>query len=115
MEHGGPSRGGQPPAESYFYINPNQGTATVIIAGNRLQVRSGGRPGRDEEWILRPDFPRTMGPLSIVKVDTGQVMQGIFKFEGNTLVICYREPGKGRPSRFNDEEQWMLVLKRGKP
>jgi uncharacterized protein (TIGR03067 family) len=105
-------RRGQPPADSEILINPNQGTAKVIVAADRLRVRAGRSLGRDEDWILRPDFPRTIGPLSIVNVETGQVMLGIYKFRGDTLVICYHEPGKGRPSQFNYEEQWMLVLKR---
>jgi uncharacterized protein (TIGR03067 family) len=97
------------------FVNPNQWSGTVIVVGDRLHVRPKGPSGTTEEWILRVDFCRDAGTLDLVPVGGGQTMQGIYKVEADTLAICYREPGKGRPSQFNNKEQWLLVLKRGKP
>jgi uncharacterized protein (TIGR03067 family) len=45
----------------------------------------------------------------------GQVAQGIYTFEGNTLTICLGKPDSGRPAEFRslrESESIVLVLKR---
>jgi hypothetical protein len=42
-------------------------------------------------------------------------MLGIYQLEGERLTICYRESGLERPTKFDNEEQWLLILRRQKP
>jgi uncharacterized protein (TIGR03067 family) len=114
VKESGLRRQGQPVSD-LVYVNPTAGSGTVIVVGNHLHAHPKGPLGRAEEWILRVGFRTGAGTLDLLPVGRGQTMQGIYQFEADTLAICYREPGKGRPSQFHNKEQWLLVLKRGKP
>lgn len=66
---------------------------------------------RWERWSLAVSRGRP-GRVDLYDAETGEARLGIYKLDGDTLTICYREPGEGRPSDFHDREQWLLVLKR---
>jgi len=55
------------------------------------------------------DVEMTEGPSK------GELFRGIYKFEGDTQVICLAGPGKDRPAKFDPNEGTVTVWKRVKP
>src|SRR5262249_3791336 len=82
----------------------------VRIVSGRLERRL----GRDFMPVWHLAFvPGDRPPgVGLTDVQSGQTTPGIYRLEGDTLTICYRAPGKGRPEEFHDRQQWQLVLKR---
>jgi hypothetical protein len=63
------------------------------------------------------DFFRTgdAGHVDLHPRDPKNFRQGIWKLDGNTLTICYADPGRPRPTEFTASAQskrWLLVLTR---
>jgi len=54
------------------------------------------------------DVEMTEGPAK------GEIFRGIYKFEGDTQVICLAGPGKDRPAKFDPNEGTVTVWKRVK-
>jgi hypothetical protein len=114
VKEGGWRRRGQLRPCDVVYVKASAGDGTSIkIVQGCLSIRRG--IGLVEEWHLCLDSRGHPGRLNIVQVRTGQTMLGIYKREGDTLTICYAEPGKDRPAAFSNKEQWLLVLQRTKP
>ena len=66
------------------------------------------------EWDVRLGPPATPRALDRVRVgkDPGFVMRGIYRFDGDTLTVCYTQGGE-RPTDFRETgAHWTMVLKR---
>jgi hypothetical protein len=51
-----------------------------------------------------------------LRIDAGKFWLGIYKWEGESLFICYRDAEDGRPSSFDARDgQKLLILHRVKP
>jgi uncharacterized protein (TIGR03067 family) len=86
------------------------------VVGSTIVFSINGKPS--SRWLLHAVIDCRAGMpsvLDLVQPQERSKMQGIYKLEGDTLTICYRECGRGRPDRFSNEGQWRLVLKRTKP
>lgn len=40
----------------------------------------------------------------------GKTLLGIVKADGDTLAICFAEPGKDRPTAFEARDGWVLAV-----
>jgi len=83
---------------------------TVRIGSGRLEIALHGSPLYD--WSLT--FHPTARPASVDLLDSrnNATLLAIYRLEGDVLTICYRGPGEDRPTDFNGQMQWQLVLKR---
>jgi uncharacterized protein (TIGR03067 family) len=90
------------------------GSAEVV--GSNMAFSTNGKI--TSRWLLRAVIergPATPGVLDLVQPQDKSTMLGIYKLEGDTLTICYRERGSTRPDVLSNDGQWRLVLKRKKP
>ena len=53
--------------------------------------------------------PRTMDMMPSEGRYKGKTLQCIYKIDGDTLTICFSEPGKDRPTEFSSKENNALV------
>jgi uncharacterized protein (TIGR03067 family) len=86
------------------------------VVGSNMAFSTNGKI--TSRWLLHAVIDRGAGNASVLDLVQPQgrsKMQGIYKIEGDTLTICYRDPGRHRPDVFSNEGQWRLVLKRKKP
>jgi uncharacterized protein (TIGR03067 family) len=88
----------------------------VEIEGNRWRCQFPGQIG--DRWEIQLD--PTMKPRSMDFAQVGNYLyldgflRAIYRFEGDTLTVCYRAGGP-RPDRFAGEgPNWLLILKRPK-
>ena len=91
----------------------------VTFSGKKMTLRLQRGEGRAFETVfeLRPDKkPRELD--MIFKVSGGEkTFEAIYELSGDTLKICFPDPGKGRPRLMGtaaDDERRLLVLKRAK-
>ena len=54
--------------------------------------------------------PRAIDLMSTDGPDKGKTAEGIYELEGETLRLCWDQPGKGRPKEFKSEEGSERVL-----
>jgi uncharacterized protein (TIGR03067 family) len=90
--------------------------SSAEVAGCRMVFSRNGKDAT--RWLLNAVADWGVagsGVLEIVEARGGGKMMGIYKLEGDTLTICYRDQGRGRPAGFTKDGQWVLVLKRKKP
>jgi len=74
------------------------------------------RPDAEDDiakWVLDP----TTNPKSInVTNKDGKLEKGIYKLTGNTLQLCYADPGNDRPTKFEAPEGFkggLFIMKKG--
>jgi uncharacterized protein (TIGR03067 family) len=61
--------------------------------------------------------PKHVDAVSDEGADKGKAMQGIYKIEGETMMVCFGQPGSDRPTEFKtkkDTTQMLLSYKRAK-
>jgi uncharacterized protein (TIGR03067 family) len=92
---------------------------TVEVADNKMTTRDAGEI-KEEASITLIDGKAKPAALD-VKItsgsDSGKVVKGIYKLDGDTLTICVAEPGKDRPEAFAAKAgsgHTLMVLKRKK-
>lgn len=90
-----------------FGLRPGKWRHEIDCQDNRANLE------RDRLALPVPGQWRVQLGGGLVTINSGgEEMLGIYKSVGGTLTICYNPPGKGRPEKFTNKNQWMLVLKR---
>jgi hypothetical protein len=90
--------------------------AALIYKANLRENRLVGRRG-----IGSIQFPRFLveedGKGTIrATLGSGRVVKGIYRWEGDRVLICFRWSDSLRPTSFRaDNLQWLLILHRVKP
>jgi uncharacterized protein (TIGR03067 family) len=86
--------------------------AAVTIEGNKFTVKI-----KDQATYGYIKIDGTKSPKSISATYTdgpnkGKTFPGIYKFDGDTLIDCYSEPGKEPPTEFKSEagSGWRLIV-----
>jgi uncharacterized protein (TIGR03067 family) len=65
--------------------------------------------------IVKLDGSKSPKTIDVeLKDGKGKILHGIYKFEGDTQVICLAGPDKDRPSNFDSKEGTVTVWKRVK-
>lgn len=73
--------------------------ATRTVTGNRYSLAPRSRPPITGTMVIGPQAGR-IDLYPAVGDFQGQTLRGIYAFEGNTLKICFAEPGRERPTEF---------------
>ena len=96
------------------------GEVTVVIAGSTLKYLVNGMVRT--EWAITLDAtkdPRVLDRTRIGGATKGVVLRGIYRLDGDTLTICYRQRvGEAeRPTSFAGSGigVWVHVMKRQNP
>ena len=96
----------------------------LLLAGNALpgdkgrhlsgELQTGPEANRTIEITIDPDRPAKH--IDFLD-DRDRAEAGIYKIDGDTLMMCFAAPGEPRPIAFTTNEQaknWVIVLKRVK-
>jgi uncharacterized protein (TIGR03067 family) len=109
--------------EGYGKDEPNEELKTIYLTfeGDHILARYGNKTAEATYKIIlmeagpsQIDFAVTKSPEAVV----GKTLQGIYRLEGDTLRIMYRDPGKPRPDTFMEEDKpgaYVIFLKKEKP
>jgi len=91
------------------------GQKGLVFSEKDFITFDGQRSGRTITFTLNP----TTDPkeINLALVGTDQKSQGLYTLDGDTLTLCYGEPGAARPAKMESKEgdkTFLLVLKRVK-
>ncbi len=89
----------------------------MVIAGDKMTMKGG--PKGDEYGTYTINAGKTPKQITMTEKKDGKdgdVMQGIYTLEGDTLKLAFstKGPGGARPTSFNDKEAAVITLKREK-
>jgi uncharacterized protein (TIGR03067 family) len=88
----------------------------IKFSGSTLLIDSG--EARDDKAAITLDPSRSPAAIDIKPVGEGKdTALGIYKFDGDTLTLCWSRRGGERPTEFQSKkgsEQILFVLKRQK-
>ena len=92
------------------------------VTGARMEVKDNNltikEKSRDEKATFKLDAAKKkLKHIDITPANQKTAVQGLYKFDKDTLVICFimSGSGKGRPTGFNDPNARTLVFKRLAP
>src|SRR5262245_7066551 len=86
---------------------------TVRIGSGRLEFARDG--SRLYHWTMSLHPAARPPRVDLIDSRTNATTLGIYRLQGDTLTICYRGSREDRPTDFDSEQQWTLVLKRKRP
>lgn len=90
----------------------------VTFEGNQHTVKNGSEVIQVGTQKLDPTkSPKTIDVTMSEGPSKGKVMRGIYKFDGDTLTVCFDPQGKNRPTEFKSpagSENFLNVHKRVK-
>jgi uncharacterized protein (TIGR03067 family) len=93
---------------------PADKSPIFTFKGGRFIVEVPGQKSSEGRLVLDP----TKKPKHInmhIEVDqtpknVGMTVEGIYEFRGDTLLLCIKEPGKGRPTSFENPAGVIQIL-----
>jgi uncharacterized protein (TIGR03067 family) len=90
--------------------NPPAGTTITFTADGKVLLKE-GNAAKPEEGIYKIDAKKEPAEIDIVPPDKdkGQPVNGIYKFEKDTLIMCVIM-GTGRPKKFESPEGSEIML-----
>jgi uncharacterized protein (TIGR03067 family) len=78
----------------------------LVVTGDRYKVFLGDF---SDEGSIKLDAGKTPKQIDVVTAK-GEKMQGIYKFDGEDMTICFAQPGGERPSEFKTKEGTGQIL-----
>ena len=91
---------------------------TVTFTGDKIAIKSKNGDHAGTFKLDPAQKPKTIDMTPSDGPQKGQVHAGIYSLDGDTLKICFTEPGKDRPKELTAKAgsgQMLVVLKRAKP
>jgi uncharacterized protein (TIGR03067 family) len=95
--------GTEAPAEMRAKMN-------VVIAKNKMTVQTEGRPGEEAEITLDPSTKPAQFDFTPGNPNDKNLRKGLYKFDGDTLYLCWTRGGGERPKAFESKPQSMVVV-----
>jgi uncharacterized protein (TIGR03067 family) len=91
---------------------PGAQNTPVTVAGERMQF-----PAADDAWTITLDVTKRPKQIDLRRISNPkQMFRGVYRFDGDTLTICWRmsPEEKQRPTEFSEggEGVWFQVYKR---
>lgn len=82
------------------------------VPGMKAILKTGPDSERTVKVRIDPNVP--LKQIDFID-ELDRVEKGIYKFDGNTLTVCFAAPGDSRPTEFKTTEEnrtWLIVLKK---
>ncbi|HLW65923.1 MAG TPA: TIGR03067 domain-containing protein [Gemmataceae bacterium] len=87
----------------------------VIFKGNEMSYEENGKVRKGTFKVDDRTKPACINISPADGAEAGQTFPGIYEIDGDTLKLCVREKGQGRPTTFKGGEGLLfVVMKRGK-
>jgi len=83
---------------------------SIEISKNKMTVHAEGRPGEEAEVTLDPSAKPAQFDFTPTNATDKKVRQGLYKFEGETLYLCWTRGGGERPKAFESKPDTMIVV-----
>lgn len=105
--------------EGHEVAPENVADKTAVYKGNRLTLFAGDTARRRGIVTLDPDrSPKAINTWDQDGPFTDHTVPGIYELDGDTLKVCFAQPGEERPKKFTSKEGTgfiYCVYKRKKP
>jgi uncharacterized protein (TIGR03067 family) len=83
---------------------------SVVIEKNKMTVQSEGRPGEVAEVTLDPSQKPAHYDFTPTNPNDNKPRQGLYKFDGDKLYLCWTRGGGGRPKDLESKPESMIVV-----
>jgi uncharacterized protein (TIGR03067 family) len=105
--------------EGHEVGDENIADKSAVYKGNRLSLMAGDTVRRQGIVTLNAErTPKAMNTWDQDGPFADHTVPGIYEFEGDTLKVCFAQPGEERPKKFTSKEGTgfiYCVYKRKKP
>jgi uncharacterized protein (TIGR03067 family) len=92
-----------------------KGGARVIAGGKYTLADKNGKATPGTFKVDPSKKPKTIDMMPAEGQYKGKTLLGIYEVDGQTLKICFAEPGKERPTEFASKGAVLAIHKREKP